>query len=59
VAKSVLESKVLPQLAAEQVHAALPWDALASALTDAAADDASDDDDDDVDTETPIATSPN
>jgi MarR family 2-MHQ and catechol resistance regulon transcriptional repressor len=29
------------------------------ALTDAAADDASDDDDDDVDTETPIATSPN
>lgn len=35
MAKSVLESKVLPQLAAEQVHAALPWDALASALADA------------------------
>jgi alanine dehydrogenase len=31
----VLESKVLPQLSAEQVHAALPWDALASALADA------------------------
>ncbi len=35
MAKSVVESKVLPQLSAEQVHAALPWDALASALADA------------------------
>lgn len=30
-----LRTNVLPQLSAEQVHAALPWPALAAALTDA------------------------